>query len=418
MAYSTSADDVSTGFKGYAGIFATRQKYDLSDKVVQKSRYVAKMITIISKNLTKISVTNLEPQIFEYTSENDVFSIYNAAPGTGTTFELLDEDAQLLQANDVLSVVINSVTAAPSQERIIVVTVGAAGGGSENGTGYTDVTVRRGGSPINITDGTAYTLVWLGNSTAENEGGPQPRTKEPNYVYNYVQLFTKAVGESEDVKNSDFYAKSFFSINGQMTRARDMLMKNINNGLYLGERDRETSNDGNYRHFTGGLYELIPTANKVDLSGNLTINYFNTQSSLNWFKQGNMRKEKMMSCGPQYMTAIENMFHSYGYELKINERISKYFGVVIKSMDFSGGTIHFLREDSFIDWGYSNCSFLWDMDYISYMYLSNRDIQVRTDVTNPSEKWNKTKWLIFGRIGLFRTYDTAHWFFYNPSEPS
>lgn len=417
MAYDANADQVSTGFKGYPGIFATRRKYDLSDKVIQKARVHAKMFNMLSRNMTKMSVTELEPRIFEYTMENDVIVITND-PSTGTTFEMANVDAQMLQKEDKLFVVINDITSAPSQETIKVVSVGTKDAGSTNGTGYTDVTVRRGGTPIDITDGTAYSLVWGGWTGGENLGGPAIRTKEPNYTYNYLELFGKMVGESRDVKNSQFYAKQFFSIEGQMTRARDVLMKNINSTFYSGERDRETAEDGNYRHYTGGLYEVIPTANKLSLSSNMTISYWNQQSSINWFKQGNDRHEKMVSAGPAFMVEVENMFHSFGYELRVNEEISKFFGVKTKYFDFSGGTLNFIREESFLEMGYSNAAFIWDPDFIAYMYMANEDIQVHRDVTNNDEKWNKTQWLIEGRLGLFRAYDAAHHFLYNPSQPS
>jgi hypothetical protein len=68
--------------------------------------------------------------------------------------------------------------------------------------------------------------------------------------------------------------------------------------------------------------------------------------------------------------------------------------------------------------GYTDCAFLLDMDYLAYMYLVNRDMQVDKDVTNPEEKWNKIKWKLFGRIGLFRSYDAAHHFLYAPSAPA
>jgi hypothetical protein len=416
MPYDANADQISSGYKGYAGVFAQRRKYDYSDKVIQKSRVHAKMFNILSKNLTKMSATDLEPRIFEFTTENDVIAINNN-PTTGTTFEFANVDAQQLQQHDKLFILINSITTAPSQETIHVVSVGAKDGGP-SGAGYTAVTVRRGGSPINIADGSAYSVVWGGYTTGESQGGPGIRTKTPNYVYNYLELFAKMVGESRDVKNSQFYAKSFFSIEGQMTRARDLLMKQINATFYLGERNRETTEDGNYRHYTGGLYEDIPTANKLSLSGNNTISYWNQQSSLTWFKQGNDRSEKMCSAGPAFMVQVENMFHAFGYELKINDKISNFFGVQIKSFDFSGGTLHFLREESFLETGYSNAGFIWDPDFIAYMYMANEDIQVHKDVTNNDEKWNKTQWLIEGRIGLFRSYAAAHHFLYNPSAPS
>lgn len=417
MPYDTTADQVSTGYKGYAGIFATRRKYDLSDKVIQKSRVHAKMFNMLSRNMTKMSATELEPRILEYTTKNDVILITND-PGTGATFEMANVDAQQLQQHDKLFVLINSVTSTPSQETIKVVGVGVKDGGSTNGTGYTDVTVQRGSSPINISDGSAYSLVWGGWTGAENGGGPGIRTKEPNYTYNYLELFAQMVGESRDTKNSQFYAKQFFQIEGQMTRARDLLMKQINGTFYLGERDRETVEDGNFRHYTGGLYEVIPTANKLSLSGNMTISYWEQITSLNLFKQGNERKEKMCSAGPSFMVQVNNMFHAFGYELRVNEPLSKFMGVQIKSFDFAGGTIHFMREEAFLETGYSNSAFLWDPDYIAYMYMANEDIQMHKDVTNNDEKWNKTQWLIEGRLGLFRTYDAAHFFLYNPSQPS
>lgn len=417
MPYSTNADAVSTGYKGYAGIFEQRRKYDKSDLVIQKARVHAKMFNILSRNLTKMSVTDLEPRIFEFTLENDVMVIYNN-PGEGQTFELKNEDAQLLQKNDKLFVLINNITAAPSQETLIVTYVGPPDSGSTKGVGYTDIVVRRADTPINITYGSQYSLIWGGYTSGENLGAAQPRAKEPSYTYNYLELFTKTVGESKDVENSQFYAKNFFSLQGQMTRARDLLMKQINMTFYLGQRNREVTEDGNYRHYTGGLYELIPTANKLDMAGNMTVSYWNYITSTLLFKHGNDRHEKFCTGGPAFMVQLENMFHDMGYELRVNEEISRFYGVKIKTFDFSGGILHFMREDSFLETGYSNSAFVWDMDFIAYMYLTGRDIQIDKDVTDKSEKWNKTKWLIYGRLGLFRAYDLAHFFLFNPSAPS
>lgn len=415
MAYNTAADSVSTGFKGYAGIFAQRRKYDFSDKVIQKSRVHARLFNILSKNLTKMSTTELEPRIFEFTEENDAIGITND-PGTGTTFEMLNADAQMLQAHDVLAVLISSITSAPSQETIKVVSVGAADGGSTNGTGYTDVTVRRGSSAINISDGTAYKLIWMGNSVAENAAGSAPRTKEPNYTYNYLQLFDKTVGESKDIENSEFYAKQFFSISGEATRKRNMLMKNMNWAYYLGERDRETAEDGNFRHFTGGIYETIASGNKLDMNGSMTVNYWQEKSDTTWFKNGNDRHVKWLACGPKFHTEINNMFTQY-YQLDVNQQLSKFYGIRIITLELSGGTFNIFREETFLETGYSNCAFILDGDYLAYMYLRNRDVQIDKTVTDPSEKWNKTKWKLFGRVGLFRAYSTAHHFLYNPAAP-
>ena len=417
MAYTTSADGVSTGFKGYAGIFAQRRKYDYSDKVIQKSRVAAKLFNIFSKNLTKMAVTELEPRIFEFTEENDVIGINNN-PGTGTTFHLANADAQMLQQGDVLYVLKASITSSPSQESLNVESIGAEDSGS---SGYTAVVVTRahlGGSAINISTGSDYNLIWGGISLAENAGGSQPRSKEPNYTYNYLQLFDKVVGVSKDTENSDFYAKQFFSLDAEATRKRNMLMRNINWSWYLGQRARKNSNDGNLKHYSGGMFEFIPSANILSMSGNMTISYWNTISSTTLFVQGNDRREKWCGAGPQFMTNLENMFESFGREIRINEQLSKFYGIQVKSMNFSGGTLNFFREEAFHGTGYSNSAFVLDGDYLAYMYLRNRDIQLKKDATNKSEEFNKTQWQLFGRIGLFRTYASSHFFLYNPSLPA
>jgi hypothetical protein len=362
-----------------------------------------------------MAVTELEPRIFEYTEENDVFEIDNN-PGTAAQIDLADADAQLLQAEDRLAVLIKSVTAAPSQETVVVESVGAIGSGG-SGTGYTAVTVRRGSSPINMTAGSDYQLVWIGNAVEETGAGSSPINKEPNYTYNYLQLFDQTIGESEDVKNSEFYAKSFFSLSQKASRARDHLMKKINWAMYLGERDRETAAGGHYRHTTGGLYEWIPTANKLSMSGKMSVEKWNEYTNTTWFKQGNNRKEKMLGLGPAFAVTLQNIFPQY-YEMPINEKLSTFYGVEIKTLRFSGGKLNIYQEDAFIGTGYSNCAFIWDPDYLAYMYLRNRDIQVAEDTTDSRSKWNKTEMKMFGRIGLFRTYDAAHHFLYNPSAPA
>jgi len=349
MAYDSTAGAVSTGFKGYAGIFTQRRKYDYSDRVISISRVAAKLINIFSKNLTKIAVTELEPRIFEFTEKNDVIAINNN-PGTGTTFAVANEDGLVLQNQDVLSIVKSSITAAPTIEQIVVSSVGAKDSG---GAGYVNLTVRRGASPVNITLGSDYDLVWTGNALAENGGGSAPRTKEPNYQYNYLRLFEKTVGESKDVENSQFYAKQFFSISGAAARERDMLMKNINWAFYTGERNREIGPDGNYIHYTGGVYEIIPTANKMNMASNMTINYWQTQSALTWFSQGNKRRVKWLAAGPQFKSVLENMFTGY-YRLDVNETLSKFFGIKITTLELSGGTFNIFREESFLGTGFSN----------------------------------------------------------------
>jgi len=204
----------------------------------------------LSRNLTKMSTTELEPRIFEYQTKNDVIAI-SGNPGTGTTFVLANADGLVLQQFDQLAVLIKSITAAPAQETLEVSSVGDKDSG---GAGFVNVEVIRGAVPINIADGTLYSLVWLGNSIAENAAGSLPRSKEPNFTFNFIQLFDKNVGESMDVKNSDFRAKEFFSLNGEMTRERDMLMRNINWAFYLNERKRDLAETGDFRHKTGGIY--------------------------------------------------------------------------------------------------------------------------------------------------------------------
>jgi len=196
-----------------------------------------------------------------------------------------------------------------------------------------------------------------------------------------------------------------------------MLMRNINWAWYLGERDRATATNGHYRHYTGGIYELIPTANKLSMSGKMTVNYWNEKASTTWFKNGNDRKVKWLAAGPKFHVELQNMFTQY-YRMDVNDTLSKFYGIKIWSIELAGGTFNIFREEAFLGSGYTNCAFVLDGDYLAYMYLNNRDIQLDKNVTDPSEKWNKTKWKLFGRLGLFRSYDTAHHFLFNPSAPA
>lgn len=414
MAQTTAADGVSTGFKGYAGIFTQRRKYDLSDKVVYKGRVHAKMLNILSRNLTKMATTEIEPRIFEFSEFNDVITLNNNA-GTGTTFDIANADAQVLQENDILSIVASSITSAPTIENVTVVSVGAEDGGS--GAGYTSVTVRRESSPINITTASDYKLVWLGNAVEENGAGSAAVSKEPNYVYNYLQLFDETIAESKDVANSEFYAKQFFAMNARATRRRDFLMRKINHAFYLGKRDRETAGNGHYRHKTGGILEWIPSGNKQSMSGKMTVEDWNTYATTTWFPVGNDRHEKWLAAGPQFHVKLENMFSQY-YQLKVNETLSKFYGIQVKTLEMSGGTLNIFREDVWYGSGLTNCGFILDGDYLAYMYLRNRDIQIERGTVNNSEKWNKDEMKIFGRVGLFRSYANAHHLLYDPSAPA
>lgn len=411
MATST-ADYVNQGFKGYSGIFDQRQKYDLSDKIITRSRIAAKTFNILVKNLTKMAVRDSEPRIFEYTEENDVFTMDGDA-GTGTSISLADSDGQLLQAGDTLEVIPISITSAPTLETITVVSVGATGSGT-SGSGYTMVTVTRGGS-TDLAEADHH-LVWSGNAVEDGGAGSYPISKEPTYVYQYLQTFDKAIGENRNVKNSDFYAKSFFAMPATASRKRDQLMSHVNWKFFLGQRSRTTVNN-QYKRQTGGLYEIIDSTNKITMSGKMSVDFWEQYTDLYFFKNGNTRKEKFIVMGGGFRTLYHQMFTGY-YQLNVNETLSKYYGFKITSQDWAGGTLHNYTEDNWHGTGLYNCAFIYDMDYLAYMYLNGSDIQLVKDVTERRAKWNKEEWKIFGELGLFRTYDLAHIFLYNPSAPA
>jgi len=402
-------------YEGTEGIFSTRRKHDLSDKMIFEDRTTAAFLNVLSRNLTKQMVKDPEPKILNYVPESNVFgTLMNAsAAGTGTRFDIADAYAQQLQVGDDLLVVAKTMINTTVIERVTVTAVGTVGGGNDASTQVTVARDQNGVGAINIVNAN-FDIVWAGNSVAEGEAGGYPIGKEPGSLTNYTQTFEKTIGETRTRKNTDIYAK--MDLAKQAKLKRELLMEEIELAFFLGSLDKETVS-GKTKRWTRGVLESIPADNKQSLANLMSPYLLAKFAEEHAFAQGNKRNVKWWFVGGGLQTLIDGIFYNDSQIYKTNMDLSKYYGYRIKTLSFGAGDFNVVKCPAFRGTGLYSNGFIIDMDYVAYMYLQNSDLQIVPNTESASAKWNRTEWKLFGELGLMMTFLNSHLFTYGATFP-
>jgi hypothetical protein len=400
------ANQINRGYVGVYGIFDTRRKYDLSDKIIWEDRMIAKFLNVMSRNLTKIAVSDPEPRLLNYVPEASVFPLASDAASGATSLSIADTYANQLQAGDELAIVPKTLDATSTVYIYTVTGLGTSSGGV---------------TPVNISPATsvAHTaanvdIVWLANAVEEGGGGGVPIFKEPGYIETYLQTFHKVIGETRTRMNSDYYGKLSLQQRAKIKRAQ--LMEQVEFALFLNKKNKEIVNGAEKRK-TPGLLETIPPANKVDMTGKMEIKAFSAVAEQNIFAQGNKRREKFLYVGGGFKNNLDAMFYNNPQLYFTNKDLSNFYGFDISTLNLGSGKLHVVVEDIWRGTGLYNSAFWVDMDYVTYLYLKNSDFQIAKNTEDNNKKWNRTEWVLWGEIGLYVAFQNAHGFMYNPSTP-
>lgn len=414
MADNVTSNQINRGYKGVAGIFDKRRMFDMSDEMIFIDRAIVKFWNMLSRNMTKMKVTDPEPRMLEFTPESNVFVLYagTSDPGTtGTTFSIGNTYAQQLQAGDLVKVVPKTITSALSAvvESVKVDSVGSAG------ANYTDVTVVRnggkGGTGINVTV-TGYDLIWQGDAVEDGGAGGFPVGKEAGYFDNYIQTFHKKVGETRIEKNTKTYGKQHFSLGKKSQMKRELLLESINWTLYTGKQDAYWKNGAKVR-MTGGIASDSGVT-AVDLTGKMGIPEFLGVMESDFFDVGNKRRHKILYCGGGLAEKVDAMGWSESMYQKEPD-LSAFYGFDIKTIDGRPGKLSVVKEDSFRGTGFYNAGVVIDWDYVAYMFMD--DLSIDKTIVQSQAKWNREEWVLFGDLGLFFAFATAHKLVHSATSP-
>jgi hypothetical protein len=414
VADNTTSNQINRGYLGVAGIFDKRRIYDMSDEMIFMDRAIIKFWNMLSRNMTKMKVGDPEPRMLEFTPKSNVFTLYagTSDPGTtGTTFSIANTYAAQLQADDLLKVVPKTITGALSSavESVRVDDVGSAG------ANYTDVTVVRnggkGGTGINVTVA-GYDLIWIGNAHEDGAAGGYPIAKDAGYFENYIQTFSKKVGETRMEKNTKTYGKKHFTLGAKSVQERELLLEEINFTFYTGKQDAYWK-DGSKLRMTGGVASDSGVS-AVSLASKMGIPEFLSVMESDIFDVGRKKRHKVLYCGGGLAEDIDAMGWSESM-YQMNPKMSEFYGFDIKDIRGRAGRLSIVHEESFRSTGFYNAGVVIDPDYVAYMMMD--DLQIDKNIIQQQAKWNREEWILFGDLGLFFAFAGAHKLVHSPSAP-
>ena len=432
MAFTTtagSAEYVSSGYMGVRGLYTTKRKYSLGDKIVYQDPHLGKLHTLLRDKMSTITVKDPEPKVL--TKQEIPRSFTCASDGTTTTVDedtliMNDSSAKFLQSGDRLECA-NIFTDTDGAnwtttkfgssylpETVIVSSIELSGQAS----GYASVIVRRGNghSPTSSVQTVLSEYKWLHIGNALEDGGDAavPKHHEPNQEYNFCQLFSKTWGETETEGNTDVYGKEPMAKKAML--ARQKLIEEIDYDFIWGRRKRDTVN-GQSRWWTGGLVEFVPgsstaldsTSRLIDFGGAYDRDIMREKAEI-IYRYGSEVKHWFI--GRKLWTVMMNADEKF---LVMNDKLSQQFGWQVYEYDFGHGlamihTHRSFREKDSTTTPYAYDALIVDLEYVDLMVMQNMDLRVKQGVQDDDEHGEIDE--LYGQLGIHRTFPTAHAYIY------
>lgn len=443
MAFSATkaaANYVHNDYTGLEGVYSTRRKYDLSDKIVSLDRAISVFDYRLREAGKKFGVSDPEPKTLIKQERPLKFTMYaDATDGAyeGSLLTVDDTQAKWLQSGDVLmcpQVFCDSDGAAysttkygqPAPETMIVQSVDLSG--SASGAGYAKVTVTRGNgynrsaaaAGVVSTITSEMSLIWQGNSLPAGGNAPNPREHEPGSVQNYTQFFSETTGEDEQYTNTDMYGKKAF--NQRFTETRQALNRKIESALLFGRMGKRLVG-GKEAWLTGGITEYVADANTAldgitrrhDYGGTFSVQQFRKFMEID-FRYGNKRMVKWGFTGGKFFTELESYLEKF---LVFNDKLSAKIKLPVFEITTGHGTVELMRHSLLTEMSTSAAEWSLDMiivdpDFVDIMYLQNMDIKTRMDIQAARSHVKEAE--VYGQLGLYRTHPTAHSIHYGLQE--
>lgn len=406
------------GARSTSDLITDRRKYDFSDKIVWKEKTWAPFLTILTRKMQKYRVTDPEPKIMQDGYTQLVFTLNNNA-GTGTTFEFTDDEAKLMQADDILGVLNTNAYSTEEMEYCLVTAVGATGSGPA-GAGYTAVTVSRaygttgtrtssGATGQNIATASQWRITHMGTTYTEGAGIGESKNVEVTTLQNYTEIIKEAYEVTGTFDATDYYGP--VDMQYKARKARKDFLRRVELKMLYGRKAKWTV-AGKPKRTTGGTREFMyDTASTqfLDFGNSATNVTFNTQME-SVFRSGS--ETKWLFAGPGLMTLIDNAFTGAASIYTKNEQLSKNYLVRVKTLELTHGTLHVVRNQALADLPmWTKTGWILDMPYMYYMFMAGRDFQILKDVQTNDKDTKKNA--LFAEIGLHRSFGESHFWIYN-----
>lgn len=410
--------DTIAGARSTDDLITTRRKYDFSDKIVWKEKTHAPFLTILNRKLQKYRVTDPEPKIMQDGYTQIVFTLNNNA-GTGTTFELTDNQAKLIQADDILGILNVNAYSTEEMEYALVISVGATGSGPA-GAGYTAITVERvygttgtrtssGATANDIATTAQWRIVHMGTTYEEGAGIGESKNVEVETVQNFTEIIKEAYEVTGTFDATDYYGPIDFQYKAR--KARKDFFRRLELKFLYGRKAKYTVR-GKPKRTTGGIREFMyDTASTqfIDFGNSATNTTFNTKLE-DVFINGS--EEKWLFAGPGLMTLIDNAFTGQASIYTKNEQLSRNYMVRVKTFEGTHGSLHVVREQGLADLPmWTKTGWIIDMPYTYYMYMAGRDFQILKEVQTNDKDTKKNA--LFFEGGLHRSFGASHNWIYN-----
>lgn len=419
---------------GVGGLYTEQRTYDKSDLVVLRNRYWAMLDSFLRTQLKKTTVKSVKPTYFNRQQAPIKMTIgSNATSSAGSLYDYLhipDGQAAQLGVGEVLVVpdifcdyagdnYTTSKSTAMSNgyrpETLLITAIGVAGSGAGSGNTRVDVTRGNANAPTTPTQ-ILTTHVLLRGSLAMLDGANPitPWSHENNSDFNYLQLISKTVGQTETSEHEDMYGKM---TRGEMRQEKtEQLFRETETQLLFGRRGIATGNKP--RWYMGGLFEYIPIASAAMDGVSRLYDFAGPFEVDRWLQfmdvaTNNGRDFKMQFCGRGYDRAIQVHFDKY---VRINDTLSRTFGWPVKELVYGGRRINWAVHPIFQEMttsltNYDNDAITLDPKYIGLMVLQGMDLRLKIDVPQVSTSHQQVDEIYYQTAPL-RQHADAHSYLY------
>lgn len=186
----------------------------------------------------------------------------------------------------------------------------------------------------------ADVIVLVGNAFSEGSASPDARAYSPTEVYNFTQIFKRAVDATATSEATEYYG-DVNKLSFQKRLEWDQYLLERSRSYFVGRRNEITAADGKPLRTTGGLDQFI-TANVYNKSS-FTYNYFMEFAKMAYEYGG---EEKILVCNSGLALLVQQeILTNHKISMDISPR-SKEFGIKISRLSTIYGDMDFMIDQT------------------------------------------------------------------------
>lgn len=251
-------------------------------------------------------------------------------------------------------------------------------------------------------------LLILGNAFQEGSLNTELVTKSTKVsnLYNYVQIFRKAVELSQSLAVSNLYGGDDRAY--QRKKKGIELMRDIERTFLYGERaEQDAAVTGipmtTSRRLTRGILAFLST-NATNMAGTMTETEFEAFLRSVFLYGENTR---FLFCSPLVLSIISLWAQP---KLQMLPR-DKTYGIAINQYLSPQGTVNLVRNMILEGNVYGGYAIALQMSELTYRYLNTRDVKFVTNIHHPGDDMLKDQYI--AEIGLELHQEKLHGYLYN-----